>query len=285
MPAVTRFLLRLRTPRAFLCVGVLLALLGGTVPESLKGAGQRLDVSRMRLTFAEEFNTLDVSAKGPGTRWISHTPWGGDFGDAVFTSPEPGFPFTVKDGLLRIEARKNPAGRWQSGLLASADSRGQGFSQRYGYFEMRARLPKGKGLWPAFWLSSVADPAAASSVEIDVLEGYGQFPDKFNSAVHVWYKNGNHRHSPLHTQGVPLNSLYDDFNLFGVLVGPEWIEFYLNRVEYWRFRTPPEQRPAIVLLNLALGGGWPIDEAPSPSVMVVDYVRVYALEGSDGRSR
>jgi hypothetical protein len=271
--------------RAVLGLILLALLLDGATLGHPSAYSSRIDVARMELIFSEEFDALDVSANGPGTRWTSHTPWGGDFGDAVFTSPGPDFPFTVRDGLLYIECRKDPDGVWRSGLLSSGDPRGQGFSQLYGYFEMRARLPRGKGLWPAFWLNSVMDPTAEASVEIDVLEAYGQFPDKFNSTVHVWFKNGQPRHYPLHTKTIPINSLYENFNTFGVLVGPEWIQFYFNREEYWRVPTPRELRPSIILLNLALGSGWPIDETPSPSVMVVDYVRVYALEGANDRRR
>src|SRR5690606_22264058 len=75
--------------------------------------GKQLDLSGYRLTFEENFDTLDVSAWGPGTRWIAHTPWYGDFGDAKFTDPQPGFPFTIKDGVLRIEARKGEDGKWR----------------------------------------------------------------------------------------------------------------------------------------------------------------------------
>ena len=80
-----------------------------------------IDLSSYTLTFDEEFDRLDVSSRGPGTRWIAHTPWNGDFGDAKFADPGPDFPFTVRDGILRIEARKHGGDGWQSGLLASVD--------------------------------------------------------------------------------------------------------------------------------------------------------------------
>ena len=118
-----------------------------------------IDFSKLQMTFREDFDdTLSVSPWGPNTRWIAHTPWAGDFGDAAFADPRLGvFPFTLEGGILRIEARKNDKGKWESGLLASADSSGRGFSQQYGYFEMRAKLPKGPGVWPAFWLGSIVD--------------------------------------------------------------------------------------------------------------------------------
>lgn len=107
-----------------------------------------LNLAGYKLVFNEEFDKpLDVSPWGPGTRWIAHTPWRGDFGDAQFTDPKDGFPFTVADGILRIEARKTN-GKWRAGLLASNDAKGNGFSLQYGYFEMRAKMPPGPGVWP-----------------------------------------------------------------------------------------------------------------------------------------
>ncbi|MGL4289902.1 MAG: hypothetical protein ACRCVA_26355, partial [Phreatobacter sp.] len=73
---------------------------------------QALDLTGYTLTFGEEFDSLSVSPRGPGSRWIAHTPWNGDFGDARFADPTPGFPFTIENGVLRIEARKNADGIW-----------------------------------------------------------------------------------------------------------------------------------------------------------------------------
>jgi beta-glucanase (GH16 family) len=264
----------------FLAV-ILLCDLGSKHAFTQSGAG--LDLSKFQITFSEEFDSLSVSPWGPNTRWIAHTPWAGDFGDAQFADPRLGvFPFTINDGILRIEAKKNAAGKWESGLLASADSNGRGFSQQYGYFEMRAKLPKGKGVWPAFWLSSVADPKATTSIELDVVEFYGHAPDRFQSVIHTWYVNPADKAAdkapdiPVHFTMVPPDSLSDNFNDFGVLVGKETVTFYLNKKEIWREATPAKlSRPFIILLNLALGSGFPIDETPNPSYMYVDYVRAY----------
>ncbi len=242
-----------------------------------------LDLSGFELTFREEFDgPLDVSAWGPGTRWIAHTPWAGDFGDASFADPGKDHPFTVKDGILRIEARKNKDGKWASGLLASNDPRGNGFSQQYGYFEMRAKLPPGPGVWPAFWLCSSynrKDRTAGrdGSVEIDILEYYGRTPCSYTATVHVW------RPKPHRSEGRKITTrpyeVSTGFHNYGCMVGRQWITMYFDGVEVWKAKTPPEHnKPLMVLLNLALGPGWPIDKTPNPSIMEVDYVRVYALQ-------
>ncbi len=69
--------------------------------------------------------------------------------------------------------------------MCSNDAKGNGFSQQYGYFEMRAKLPAHPGVWPTFWLSS-APPGGSPNVEIDVLEFYGDPLGSYMSTVHVW---------------------------------------------------------------------------------------------------
>jgi hypothetical protein len=240
-----------------------------------------LDLSRFKLVFDERFTHLSVSAYGPGTTWIAHTPWGGDFGDAAFADPKPGFPFSVADGVGRIEMRKSADGKWQSGLLATVDPDGHGFALQYGYFEMRAKLPAGPGVWPAFWLDGMVPKTSTDpSVEIDVIEHYGKFPAAFNSTVTVWPKTDAAKSwSAMKTVHVPSGSLSRGFHDYGVLVGPEWIVFYFDRVETWRVRTPPEHKHGLMLLvDLGLGSGWPIDKTPNPSFMYIEYVRAYVAK-------
>jgi hypothetical protein len=106
-----------------------------------------LNLSQYTLTFDDEFTTLSISPAGPGTKWIAHTPWNGDFGDAQFANPGPSSgPFSqIPGGGLQITAQQ-VNGAWQSGLIASRDAEGPnayGFAQQYGYFEISAKLPEG----------------------------------------------------------------------------------------------------------------------------------------------
>jgi len=239
-------------------------------------AAPSLNLEGYRVTFDEDFSgPLDVSPTGPGTRWIAHTPFFGDFGDAKFANPREGFPFTVRDGILRIEARKIE-GRWESGLLASVDPKGQGFAQKFGYFEMRAKLPKGPGVWPAFWLMGqrgVTDKSI-TNIEIDVLEQYGVHPNTLCTTVHFWGPEKKHR-SDARNFIVP--GMTDDFHRYGVLITGQTMIFYYDGVELRRLPTPEEAKvPVYPLVNLALGSGWPIDKTPDPSVLEVDYVRIWS---------
>jgi beta-glucanase (GH16 family) len=233
-----------------------------------------LDLTGYHVTFEENFKEpLSVSPWGPGTRWIAHTPYGGDFGDAKFADPKPDFPFTITDGILRIEAKK-VGNKWNSGLLASVDGKANGFSQKCGYFEMRAKFPKGPGTWPAFWLLGTPKlkDKSATGIEIDVVEQYGVHPNSLHSTIHLWGKKhtGTGKH-------FIVDGMADDFHRYGAMVTEEFITIYFDGVELWKLKTPDEAKvPLYLLVNLALGGGWPISQTPDPSYMYVDYVRAYA---------
>jgi glycosyltransferase involved in cell wall biosynthesis len=269
---------RLALRCALVLAGVLAGI--GFAAEAARTAGPDINPCRLRPTFTENFDTLSVSPRGEnGGRWIAHTPWNGDFGDAAFTDPQPDFPFRVHDGILEIQARKGGDGKWQSGLLASATPSTAGFAQSYGYFEVRAELPPGPGVWPAFWLNTnQPHDDKHPGVEIDVMEYYGQFADGYHSVVHVWDKvDPKQSREQDHVTTVPSGLLTSGFHTFGVDVEPDWITFYLDRRQTWRVATPRELHdPMMVLVNLALGSGWPIDHTPNPSIMKVDYVHVFA---------
>ena len=226
----------------------------------------------------EDFDDLSIASARIGpARWTAHTPWGGDFGDARFADPGPDGPFKVQDGILSITASKDREGRWRSGLIAAADASGAGKGTRYGYFEVRMKMPPGPGTWPAFWLAALK-PASASegNVEIDIIEYYGQFTSAYQAVVHVWYKDPAKKRGTAEKIIVPDSSLVRDFHTFGVDVSPQAIVFFFDRKPVWSHPTPPElDGPLYPLVNLALGSGWPIDQTPNPSTLLVDYVRVY----------
>jgi hypothetical protein len=255
-------------------VGVLKLTADAPLP---KLGAPTLNLGGYRITFDEDFSQKDLSVSpwGPGTRWIAHTPYAGDFGDARFANPTKDFPFTIDGGILRIEAKK-VGDRWQSGLLASVDPKGNGFSQKYGYFEMRAKFPGGPGTWPAFWLLGVPKllDKSKTQIEIDVVEHYGVHPNSLHTVVHLWYPDKKHKGDA----GVFIvGGMAEDFHRYGVMVEPDFITFYFDGVLLRKVKTPEEAKvPMYLLVDLALGSGWPIDKTPNPSYMYVDYVRAYA---------
>ena len=263
--------------RRLLLLAACCAVLGacGESPAETQDPSRDLDIGKFHRTFFEDFTTLDVSAWGPGTRWIAHTPWHGDFGDAEFTDPQPGFPFATASNILRIEARKDASGHWHSGLISSRDrpgADGKGFAQAYGYFEIETKLPAGEGTWPAFWLIGTAPQHNA---EIDVFEYYGRSNDSYHANVHNWAE-GDARFGDGKIVPIQPGVATEQFNRYGVLIDHDWVSFYFNRKQVWRTPTRPEFRqPMYLLANLALGSGWPIDKVPNPSFMYIKSIAAY----------
>jgi len=257
-------------------LGLLVVLGLGALPGQPSVAQEPLNIDAYQLTFDESFDSLDVSAWGEkSSRWIAHTPWNGDFGDARFTDPAPGFPFTTDQGILKIEARKEADGTWRSGLLSSVNPKGEGFSQQFGYFEARMRLPPGKGVWPAFWLIGL--DRSKYTAEIDVLEYYGRAPYEFSMGFHIWRQSqGGQNSTGGYWKTVEDGILNSEYHTYGVDIQADKTTFYLDRQYLWSFDTPEEfHMPFYPLVNLALGSGWPIDETPNPSILLVDYIHVY----------
>lgn len=241
---------------------------------------ERLDLCAYEQVAGDKFDTLSVARNSleNGEKWTAHTPWNGDFGDAMFSDPRPTWPFTVADGILTITAFKDETGKWRSGLLAAADAKARGWGVRYGYFEARMRMPTGPGTWPAFWLMSLQPAQKLPKIEIDVIEYYGHMTDRYFATTHVWRPDGGEEVSTHDgsTIRVAPGSLEKDFHRFGVRVDQTHITYFLDRVEVWRQATPKElDTPLYPLVNLALGSGYPIDKTPDPSRLEVDYVRVY----------
>jgi len=139
---------------------------------------QQMDLSGYHATFSDDFSNLSLNAQGPGARWITHTPWHGDFGDAIFADPSSGVFKSSPDGL-EIIASKGVDGKWRSGLICSAwadNNPTAGFTQKFGYFEMTAELPDGMGTWPAFWL--IGSDKRTAAAEIDVVQPACPLPQR-----------------------------------------------------------------------------------------------------------
>jgi beta-glucanase (GH16 family) len=266
----------MRTLHRAIPAAALLAACGASAAAPAKPSPE---ACALRPVLIEDFNDLSVAPRKLGpARWITHTPWNGDFGDARFTDPRPEGPFSVKNGVLSIKAWKEPSGLWRSGLLAAGDSTGANAGTRYGYFETRMKLPPGPGTWPAFWLAAAKSARTKDgNVELDVIEYYGQFPDSYRAHVHIWYKDRAKSRGGGILLKVPDGSLVQDFHTYGVDISPQAIVFFRDRKKIWSQPTPAElDGPLYPLVNLALGSGFKIDKTPNPSTLLVDYVHVYS---------
>jgi beta-glucanase (GH16 family) len=182
--------------------------------------------------------------------------------------------FEVRDGVLRIVAQRGEAtyaGKqrtYTSGMMTTYRK----FSQQYGRFEIRCRVPKGKGMWPAFWL--LPEPLAWPP-EIDVLEILGHQPDKVYMTHHFREEERNHKSHGGSWTGPDFSA---GFHEYAVEWTPERIFWLVDGIERFRSERDIPSSRMYLLVNLAVGGDWPgapDEKTAFPSALEVDYVRVY----------
>jgi len=192
-------------------------------------------------------------------------------------------PFSLEDGILTITARPTPAKLlplvnhmpYVSGVLTTEE----GFSQQYGRFEARVKVPKGKGLWSAFWLLPSFDQwpeGVAILPEIDVMESIGHELKTFHTTLHTNQTGELTSHAYDHTGSV---ELYRDFHRYSVIWTRDKVSWYLDGRKMAEHPTPADfTRPKHFLLNLAIGGNWPGNPDTAtrfPARFQVDYVKAW----------
>ena len=190
---------------------------------------------------------------------------------------DPGFrgagldPFEADGGVLSIIARKQGfAGfDYTSGVITSRASH----LQRYGYFEIRAKVPEGRGLWPAFWMLQ----PGKWPPEIDVFEVLGDRPDLVHMHVH-WERRGQHMDVGCK---LALPGASKRYVTYGVLWTPQMLVRYIDRVPVAMTRTPEGlDAPMYMIANLAVGGDWPgaPDETTRfPARLQIDWIAAYEV--------
>jgi beta-glucanase (GH16 family) len=240
-----------------------------------------------RLVWSDEFSGADGSAP-EASKWSIQT--GGDgWGNnelEYYTARSQNLQ--VQGGNLVITAIKEnytgPDGVLRPYTSARLQTKGL-FSQQYGRFEASIKIPKGQGMWPAFWMlgSDVDTNPWPACGEIDIMENIGKQPAIAHGSLHgPGYAPGNVTAS----YTLPSGALGDGFHLYAVEWDPQQIRFYVDSTQYATF-TPSNlpngapwefNKPFFLLLNVAVGGDWPgpPDQTTQfPQPMLVDYVRVY----------
>ncbi len=192
----------------------------------------------------------------------------------------------VSDGVLKLRAQQQTVHgsdgntyRYASGMVTTGretdtTSKPVKFAFTYGYAEIRAKVPKGEGLWPAFWLL----PANHNSKpEIDVMEIIGDQTNTAELRFHYREQDGDSADAGSSWKGPDLSK---DWHTFAVDWQPDAIIWYIDGVERQRFTDQAHipAQPMYMILNLAVGGDWP--GAPDvttsfPSDYLIDYVRVW----------
>ncbi len=245
-----------------------------------------------KLTFADEFDGAAGAAVNP-TKWVAET--GGDgWGNQERQFYTAGTANAALDGNgnLVITARAEPASSsrtcwYGSCRYTSARLKTKGlFEQALGRFEARIRIPRGQGLWPAFWMlgNDIDRVGWPKSGEIDIMENIGKEPYAVHGTLHgPGYSGGSAIGGSYTLAALPFS---DDYHIFSVEWAPSEIRWLVDGKEYRRtaFTDVPTggtwvfDHPFFMLLNVAVGGGWPGDPDATttfPQQMLVDYVRVY----------
>lgn len=200
-------------------------------------------------------------------------------GDMIAKIDKKNSPLTWS-GTLNFTAREMPAA-----LVKTIDKDPHGYmgasiisfpyAQRYGVFAITAKLPRGKGVWPAFWLV----PADKSwPPEIDIFEVLGADPTTFYTTVHT-NETGTHtsKGQPIHTQ----TDLGADFHEYALDWGPDQLRWYFDRKLVFSQPTPSDlHKPCYIITNLAIGktdnwGGAPDASVKFPVTMQVSSIRVW----------
>jgi beta-glucanase (GH16 family) len=268
--------------------------------------GKEIDRTKWDFELGNGFFNYDANT------WVSG--WGNNELQYYTREPENAF---VKGGMLHIRALKesfNGFGYTSARLISRKRDRSPLFNKKYGRFEFRAKLPPGKGIWPALWMLPQDEKYGGwpLSGEIDVLEARGQEPTKVTGTIQFGSRwPGNTFATKEYV--LPRGGVITDFHVYAVEWEPGEIRWYVDDLLYstqsfwWSSSKTqdgkgvnpaseadlhpwpaPFDQPFYLVMNLAVGGnflGNPDKTTMFPAEMVVDYVRVYDKVGGYGAAK
>ncbi len=238
--------------------------------------------AQQKLVWSDEFNYTGLP---DSTKWgydVGGHGWGNN--ELQFYTKSKPENARVEGGHLVIEARKETKEN-RDYTSARLISKNKG-DWKYGRIEVKAKLPQGRGIWPAIWMLPTDWKYGGwpASGEIDIMEFVGYMPDSVFGSVHT--KSFNHAIGTQVTKGQFYKDLSTAFHVYAVEWQKDKIDFFVDNVKYLTFKNsgkgsqewPFDQRFHL-LLNIAVGGNWGavkgIDPSIYPQRMEVDYVRVY----------
>ncbi len=246
-------------------------------------------VQDWKLVWSDEFNGANGSPVD-SSKWVSETGGGGWGNNELEYYTNRIDNASQQNGSLAIKVRPEKYtgadGVTRGYTSARLKTLGK-FTQAYGRFEARIKIPFSQGLWPAFWMlgNDIDKPGWPDCGEIDIMENIGKEPALVHGTIHGPGYSGEHGIGAPY--GLPGGQRFaDDFHIYAVEWEPQAIRFYVDEHLY-ATRTPAElpkgakwvyDHPFFLLLNVAVGGDWPGNPDSStifPQSMLVDYVRVY----------
>jgi beta-glucanase (GH16 family) len=231
--------------------------------------------SGWKLTWSSDFGGADARSK-----WLYYS-GGSGFGLKQLQWYDATNATFKRSGQLVITADKDSNGQtcwygacqYSSARLETKNT----FSQTYGEFEARIKFPAGRGLWPAFWIegSNVYQVGWPACGEVDIVE-----PNSKNPYLVSGYAHAPHlRHRGFLTVTKPITA---GFHTYGVVWNPHGITWYFDGHRFSHLKSYsgwPFSKPFFIILNLAVGGGYPGNPTaatPFPAKLTVDWVRVYS---------
>ncbi|MBI4845052.1 MAG: family 16 glycosylhydrolase [Candidatus Omnitrophica bacterium] len=223
------------------------------------------DSGKWRLIWHDEFDgeTVDVS------KWRIEDAALIKNNELQYYTPEDVY---IENGMLVLRSQKRfMRGRgYTSGLVETSGK----VAFKYGRVEVRAKLPKGKGLWPAHWM---LPQSGKWPPEIDITELIGHSPNTVHMTLH-WGQRPEHKLRGTSFSGPDFSG---DFHVFAIEWQPDYIRWFIDGEERFFIDENIPQEPFYIILNTAVGGNWP--GAPNsatkfPQFHQIDYVRVYAKE-------
>lgn len=223
--------------------------------------------------------------------------WGYDVGDhgwgnnelQEYTAEDPKTA-RVEDGKLIITAfliNESSSKTYRSARLVT---RGK-HAWKYGRIEMRAKLPGGTGVWPAFWMLpeewTYGNGSWPDNGEIDIMEYVGYDPNVIHGTVHT--DERNHMQGTQAGASVNVSGVENEFNVYTLEWDSEMISIYIDDYKYFEYPNEgrgweywPFDKEFHIILNTAIGGNWGgaqgVDDSIFPQEFVIDYVRVYKEE-------
>jgi beta-glucanase (GH16 family) len=263
---------------------------------TLISSGSVLAEPKWKLVWADEFETAGLPDPA---RWTNEVGFIRNRESQYYTAGRPENA-RIENGHLIIEARKeqfpNPRHSPGSGdfrraefaQYTSASLTTKGLAEwRYGRIEVRAKLPQGRGVWPAIWMLGVNISAAGwpRCGEIDIMEYVGFNPHVIHANIHT--AKYNHTRGTGKGNQIRIEAPYEQFHLYAVEWHSDRMDFFVDDQKYFSYAKEPEagadvwpfDQPFYLILNLAVGGAWGaqkgIDEAIFPQRYEIDYVRVY----------
>lgn len=235
-----------------------------------------------KMIWSDEFETDGLPDPLKWSYDVGDHGWGNN--ELQYYSKEDLRNSRVENGILIIEAIKDttqPKGYTSARLVTKGKA-----AWKYGYIEVKAKLPEGVGTWPAIWMLPEVNNYGGwpKSGEIDIMEHVGYDPGKVHGTVHT--EAFNHSIGTQKGAQLMVSDFQDEFHVYAIDWKKDKIDFFIDGQKYFTFENTgdgskawPFDHPFHLILNIAVGGNWGgaqgVDADIWPQRLEVDYIRVF----------